>query len=225
MRTRPALPKELAAGCLVTTALLSVVSLMTMPEWPDGFDALLATIHDNPTTSQISALTFVLAQLPFLVAVIAISGLVIPRHRILGSLGVVLGVVGAFGHSVYGGVAMTQLAMAEDTAHHAVHADVLADLESSPLVVFMAMGLVGTVLGLLLLSVGLWRSHASPSWIPAALGLFLVTEFVGTAITDWAAYASSVLYLAAFTGLAATIWQRPAVDSSPSALVESQPVH
>jgi len=224
MKTQPAY-RRLAAGCLVATALLSVISLLTMPTWPDGFEPLLATIDDNPTTSQISALTFVLSQLPFLVAVVAIGGLVIPRRRILGSLGVGLGIVGAFGHSVYGGVAMTQLAMAEDTAHHAVHADLLTDLESSPLVVFMAMGLIGTVLGLLLLAIGLWRSHATPSWIPAALGLFLVTEFVGSAVTDWAAYASSVLYLTAFTGIAVTVWQRPAVDTSPSTLVESQPVH
>jgi hypothetical protein len=225
MRTRPALPKELAAGCLVTTALLSVVSLMTMPDWPDGFEDLLATINDNPTTSQISAVTFTLSQLPFLVAVVAIGGLVVPRRRILGSLGVALAVIGGFGHSVYGGVAMTQQVMAEDTANHGVHADLLTDLESSPLVLFMAMGLIGTVLGLLLLALGLWRSHATPAWIPAAIGLFLVTEFVGSAITDWAAYASSVLYLAAFTGLAVTIWQRPAVDTSPPAFVESQPVH
>lgn len=224
MKTQPEF-RKLAAGCLVATALLSGISLLTMPAWPDGFDALLATINDNPTTSQISALTFVLAQLPFLVAAVAIGGLVVPRRRILGSLGVALAVVGGFGHSVYGGVAMTQLAMAEDTAHHAVHAELLTDLESSPLVVFMAMGLIGTVLGLLLLAIGLWRTHATPAWIPAALALFLVTEFVGSAVTDWAAYASSVLYLAAFTGIAVTIWQRPAVDTSPSELVETQPVH
>lgn len=223
MNTQPA-HRRLAAGCLVATALLSVISLLTMPDWPDGFEARLATINDNPTTSQISALTFALSQLPFLVAVVAIGGLVVPRHRILGSLGVALALVGGFGHSVYGGVIITQLVMADDTAHHAVHADLLTDLESSPLVLFMAMGLIGTVLGLLLLAVGLWRAHTTPSWIPAALGLFLVAEFVGPAVTDWAAYASSVLYLAAFTGIAVTIWQRPAVDTR-STLVESQPVH
>jgi hypothetical protein len=223
MQTQPAY-RRLAAGCLVATALLSVVSLLTMPDWPDGFEALLATINDNPTTSQVSALTFALSQLPFLVAVVAIGGLVVPRHRILGSIGVALAVLGGFGHSVYGGVIMTQLAMAEDTANHAVHADLLTDLESSPLVLFMAMGLVGTVLGLLLLAIGLWRAHATPSWVPAALVLFLVAEFAGSAVTDWAAYASSVLYVAAFTGIAVTIWQRPGVDTTPHELVETQSV-
>jgi hypothetical protein len=85
------------------------------------------------------------------------------------------------------------------------------------------MGLLGTVLGLLLLTIGLWRTRAVPTWIPAALGLFLVTEFVGSAITDWAAYASSVLYLAAFTGLAVAVWQRPAVIAEPAPdLVEAE---
>jgi hypothetical protein len=212
MNTQPGLRREIAAGSLVATALLSGISLLTMPDWPDGFAALLDTIEEHPTTSLISALAFVLAQLPFLVAAVAIGGLVIPRKPVLGTIGVSFAVVGAFGHSVYGGVAMTQLEMAADKSHHAVHADLLTGLESSSLVMFMAMGLLGTVLGLLLLAIGLWRSRSVPTWIPGALGLFLLTEFVGSAITDWAAYASTLLYLAAFTGLAAAVWQRPAAN-------------
>lgn len=223
MNTQPGLRREVAAGSLVATALLSVISLLTMPEWPDGFAALLGTIEDHPTTSLVSALTFVLAQLPFFVAAVAIGGLVIPSKPVLGGIGVAFAVVGGFGHSVYGGVAITQLEMAADTSHHAVHADVLTGLESSPLLVFMAMGLLGTVLGLLLLAIGLWRSRAVPTWIPGALGLFLATEFVGSAITDWAAYASAVLYLAAFTGLAVAVWQRPAaIVESATDLVETE---
>ena len=216
MNTQPGFRREIAAGSLVATALLSGISLLTMPDWPDGFAALLGTIAEHPTTSLISALTFVLAQMPFMVAAVAIGSLVIPSKPVLGAIGVSFAVVGAFGHSVYGGVAMTQLEMAADKSHHAVHADVLTGIESSPLIAFMAMGLLGTVLGLLLLAIGLWRSRAVPTWIPAALGLFLVTEFIGSAITDWAAYASTLLYLAAFTGLAVAIWQRPAatVDSA-----------
>ena len=225
MTAQPGLRREIAAGSLIATALLSGISLLTMPDWPDGFAALLGTIEEHPTTSLISALTFVLAQLPFLVAALAIGGLVIPRKPILGGIGVVLAVIGGFGHSVYGGVAMTQLEMADDSAHHAVHADLLTGLESSPLVAFMAMGLLGTVLGLLLLAIGLWRSRAVPTWIPGALGLFLVTEFVGSAITDWAAYASTLLYLAAFTGLAVAVWQRPAANiESASDFDQQRPV-
>lgn len=226
MNTKPLVPRELAAVCLVTTALLSGISLLTMPTWPDGFDALLATVDKHPTTSLVSALTFVLAQLPLLVAAVAIGGMVIPRKPLLGGLGVALTVIGAFGHSVYGGVAMVQLEMAADSAHHGIHADLLTDLESSPLVLFMAMGLLGTVLGLLLLAIGLWRSHSVAGWIPAALALFLVTEFVGSSITDWAAYASSSLYLAALTGLAVAGWQQPAGSAeTPSEPVAEQPAH
>jgi hypothetical protein len=225
MNTKPLVRRELAAVCLVTTALLSGISLLTMPTWPDGFEALLATIDTHPTTSLISALTFVLAQLPLLVAAVAIGALVIPRKPLLGGLGVALTIIGAFGHSVYGGVAMIQLEMAADGAHHGVHADLLTEAESGPLVAFMAMGLLGTVLGLILLAIGLWRSRSVAGWIPGALALFLVTEFVGSSITDWAAYASSSLYLAALTGLAVAVWQRPTVSTeSPSEPVAEQPV-
>ena len=221
MNTQTGLRREIAAGSLVATALLSGISLLTMPDWPDGFAALLNTIDEHPTTSLISALTFVLAQLPFFIAALAIGGLVIPRRPVLGSIGVTFAFVGAFGHSVYGGVAITQLEMAKDTANHAVHADLLTGLESSPLVAFMAMGLLGTVLGLLLLAVGLWRSSAVPAWIPGALVLYLVTEFVGSAITGWAAYVSTLLSLAAFTGLAVVVWQRPAAAVAASEVVET----
>lgn len=225
MHTTPGLRRELAAGSLVATAVLSSISLLTMPDWPDGFAALLETIDAHPTTSLVSATTFVLAQLPFFVAVVAIGALVSPRKPVLGGIGVALAVVGGFGHSVYGGVIMTQLKMAQDSAHRDVHADLLTALESSPLVAFMALGLLGTVLGLLLLAIGLWRSRSVPTWIPSALGLFLVTEFVGSAITDWAAYASATLYLAAFTGLAVAVWRRPSAspDSTPE-LLDSEPV-
>ncbi len=224
MNTTPGLRRELAAGSLVATAVLSSISLLTMPDWPDGFAALLETIDESPTTSLVSAMTFVLAQLPFLVAVLAIGALVIPRKPVLGSIGVALAVVGGFGHSVYGGVIMTQLEMAKDSAQRDVHADLLTALESSPLVVFMAMGLLGTVLGLLLLAIGLWRSHSVPAWIPGALVLFLLTEFVGTALTDWAAYASSLLYVTAFTGLALAVWQRPlALPQPASELLDAEP--
>lgn len=167
-----------------------------------------------------------LAQLPFLVAAVAIGGLFIPSKPVLGAIGVSCTVVGAFGHSVYGGVAMTQLETADDKSHHAVHADLLTGLESSPLVMFMAMGLLGTVLGLLLLAIGLWRSRSVPTWIPGALGLFLVTEFVGSAVTEWATYASTLLYFAAFTGLAVAIWQRPVANiKSASDFDETETVH
>lgn len=71
------------------------------------------------------------------------------------------------------------------------------------------MGLLGTVLGLVLLTIGLWRSHVGPRWVPPALLAFMLVEFVGTAITPWAAAVGGTLQLAAFGALALTIVRSP----------------
>lgn len=205
MNTQSALRHEVPAGSLVATALLSVVSLLTMPLWPDGFLALLDTIEQHPTSSLVSALSFVLAQLPFAVGALAVARLLgASMPRLAATVGTLL-VLGAFGHSVYGGVALAQLSMAADVDHHEAHAAVLTDLESGPLVLFLAMGLIGTVAGLGLMAIGLWRTRVVAAWIPSALGLYLATEFVGSNVTHWAAYASALLYLGAFAGLAVAV--------------------
>ena len=46
--------------------------------------------------------------------------------------------------------------------------------------------------------------------------------YAGPAVTEWAAYASVVLYVASFTGIAVTIWQRSGVDTSTARLGETQ---
>ena len=92
--------------------------------------------------------------------------------------------------------------LAGDGSHRDVHVDVLADLERSPIMAFAVIGLLGTVLGLLLLSVALWRGRLGPRWVPVLLGAFLVVEFAGGAVTEWSFQVAAVLYLVAFGGLA-----------------------
>lgn len=214
-----------AAIGLVTTAVLMVVSVIFQPEFPSGASERLAAIDAAGTGGRVSAFTFVLAQLPMIAAVLGIGQLLRERAPRLSTVGTTLALVGVFGHSVYGGLAMAQLSMASDTENRAVHADLLEAIESGPAVVFMAMGLVGTVLGILLLSIGLWRAAVPPRWAGPALWLFLVVEFVGTSISEWASPVSAALYLIAFTGLAVTVWRTPratwGTHSEPTSLHES----
>lgn len=198
-----------AAAGLLTTAALMMVSTVLAPPFPGEFEQLLAGIDEAGTSATVSALGFTLAQLPFLAAVLGIGHLVRSGAPVLANLGTTLAVVGGFGHAVYGGVSMVQLSMAADEANRAVHAEILTDVESGPAVVFMAMGLLGTVLGILLLAIGLWRSRVEPRWVGPVLGAFLVIEFAGSALTEWSAYVSGVLYVLAFGALAATMWRSP----------------
>jgi hypothetical protein len=207
MKNTATFRRTAAAAGLVTTVLLMIVSTVLAPEFPAGSAAQLAAIDEGGFRAAVSAFGFTLAQLPFIVGVLGIGHLLRDRAPRLSNVGTGLAVVGGFGHAVYGGVTMLQLEMAADVANRAVHARMLEQLESGPAVAFMAMGLFGTVLGVLLLSIGLFRAGVGPRWVGPALWAFLVVEFAGHAVSDWGSHLAVILYTAAFGAIAVTIWQ------------------
>jgi hypothetical protein len=172
-----------------------------------------------------SALLFTGAQLPFAVGLAGVAHLLRVRAPRLAVLGGLFAVLGGFGHTVYGGVNVIMLQMADDLDNVAVHTEVLAGAEGGPGIPFMAMGLLGTVLGLVLIGVGLWRAGLGPRWLGPVLIAFVVVEFVGTSISAWAGYASGVLYLAAFGALALTVARTPeAAWPAPAAVTRQDEV-
>jgi hypothetical protein len=195
-----------AAIGLLTGAILSTISVITAPEFPAGFQERLAAIN---AAGAVSSLAFTLAQLPLLVGVLGIGHLLRSRAPILSNLGTSLAVIGVFGHSVVGGLSMAYLAMAADEQNRSAHAALMEGIESGPVRLFMAMGLLGTVVGVLLLAIGLWRAQVPPRWAAASLGAFLLVAFAGSALSDRAELVSLVFYLPAFTALAVTLWRSP----------------
>ncbi len=212
----------LAAGSLCLTAVLSLVSVLLAPEFVADPVDLLAVIDEAGGIAVVSALAFGLAQLPFLVGVVAVAALAHRRAPRTAWAGGVLAVLGGFGHAVFAGVNLTWLAMSADAANREALAGVVTRVESGPAVVFMAAGLLGTVLGLLLLGVALFRSRAVPRWVPVALWAFLATEFVLSNLTAWAAPLAGLLYLAAFVALAAAVLRDGDVTPAPAEAAESE---
>jgi hypothetical protein len=196
---RPA--RILAAVCLIVTALLSVVSVLLQPEFPSDPADRLAAVAESGTAGTTSLLAFALSQLPFMIAAVAIAALAASVRR-TAVVGCVLAVLGGFGHAVFSGIGLAYLGMSGDAANRDAMGAVVESIETGPAVVFMAMGLVGTVLGIILLGVALFRSGSVPRWIPVTLWAFVLTEFVGAGLSEWASPAAGLLYLAAFTGLA-----------------------
>jgi hypothetical protein len=192
------------AGSLATTALLSTLWTLTEPDLTGDYESWLGAMADAGGRAQLSGLAFVLAQLPFMVGMAGLARWLQPSR--LAVVGGVLAVLGGFGHAVYGGVMLTQTAMAEDRSNVAVFAGLLEQLEGEPVLLpFMVLGLLGTVLGVLLLSIAWWRSRTAPRWVAPALWAFLVVEFVGTNISQWAAYLALMLYLTALFAIAARL--------------------
>lgn len=205
MRNPASFRRNVAVAALVSTALLQVVSNAFGPEWVDGFEAQLAVFGEDLTSATVSAMTFLLAQLTTLVAVLGVAHLLRERTPVLSNLVPILLGLGCFGHAVHGGVMMTQLEMAADPANVGVHAGLLEAVEAGPAVAFMAMGLLGTVLGTVLLGVALLRSGVGPRWVGAGLIGFVVLEFAGSGLSEWAARAAVLLFALCFLALARTV--------------------
>lgn len=54
--------------------------------------------------------------------------------------------------------------------------------------------------------------------MPGVLGAFVVVEFVGAGVSEWAGYAAALLYLIGFGALAVTVARTsPAVWATPTA--------
>jgi len=223
MKDTASFRRAIAAGGLVATAMLMVVSVIFEPEFPTGAAERLEAIAEGGTGAAVSAVAFTLAQLPLIAALLAIGRLADEQAPRLSTIGTTLGIIGAFGHSVYGGVSMVQLSMADDSDNRELYADLLESVESGPAAIFMAMGLLGTVVGILLLSIALWRARVAPRWAAPALWAFLAVEFVGTAFSHWASLVSVILYLAAFSALAAEVLRRPRTQWSDTGQATSAP--
>jgi hypothetical protein len=188
-----------AQASLIGTPVLMAVSTVFMPDFGSSAADRLAAVGSTQAT--ISAATFVVAQLPLLVAILAIGLLLVEAAPRLSAWGTALGVLGCFGHTVWGGTSMMELVMARDASARSTYAALLDNVEGSPVMVFAAVGLLSTVLGFLLLSIGLFRSRTGPVWVGPALWAFLLLEFVGSNFSDYAMYLSGLLFAVAFFSL------------------------
>jgi hypothetical protein len=108
-----------------------------------------------------------------------------------------------------GGTGLIYLAMASDSANRPAFAGVWEKVESSPVMLFAMVGFGGTVVTLLLLSIGLFRSAIVSRWVPVLVWSFLVLEFAGSNVTRFASYAAGLCLLMAFGTIARLVWQSP----------------
>lgn len=205
--------RRLAAQvALVAGPLLAGASVVTQPDLGGSAQQQLATIATSPL-APFSAAVFAISQLAFLLAAAAIGRMVSDGAPRLSAWGTALAVLGAFGHSVYGGVMLMFVTMGREPAHRATYAALLDRVQSSPLMMFSVVGLVGTVVGLVLLGAGLVRSHTGPRWAGPALWAFVVVEFAGGAISSSASYVSTALLLVAFLPLVRVLAPRGSAGS------------
>lgn len=217
------LVRTCVAASLGVGAALTVTSVLLMPDFSGGHAERLQAIAAAQGTSTVSALTFTGSQLFLAIGLLGLAHLLRSRVPLLAAAGAVLAVLGAFGHAVYGGVNMVMLSMAQDLDAVGTHAEVLARAEQGAGLPFMAMGLLGTVLGFVVLGVALWRAQLGPRWLGPAMVGWVVVEFIGSGLSQWAGYASGLLYAVVFCTLAVLVhrssithWQTAAEVGQPA---------
>lgn len=187
---------------LVLGPVIAGLSVILQPDLSGSPSERLAAMDGS--RAAVSAVTFLISQLPLFIGILAIGRLLLPTAPRLSAWGTALGVLGCFGHTVFGGTSMIYLMMAHD-GHRAVQAELFDRIQNSPVMLFSVIGLAGTVLGLLLLGIGLYRSRVVPVWVGPAVWAFLVVEFVGTALSSYASYLSVLLLGAAFYAIAGVL--------------------
>lgn len=210
MAARPLTPARLTrlgvATALAAGAVTTVVSVVTMPDFGGDHADRLRAIAETPGVSTVSALTWVVAQLLVGVGLVGVGHLLRDRVPVLALVAAALLGLQAFGHAVYGGVNLVMLSMAQDLDAVETHAEVLADVEAGVTLPFMALGLLGTVVGMLVLAAALWRGRLGPRWLAPAIVAWLVAEFAGGALSStWSVYLSGLLYLAVLVTLAVVV--------------------
>ena len=193
------------AGLALTAPLMAVAMGTDVPFSGNGAE-MLAAMADAGGRGWLSALTYLVAQLAMIAGALGLAHLLRTGAPVLSSLGATLAVLGAFGHTVHGGSVLLTLQMAADRDHLTTHSAVFDEFVSSPAGIFSALGLLGTVLGLIVLTVAIWRVGLGPRWVPPALGGFIVLEFAGSGMSPLVGGLAGALYLSAFVALALTRW-------------------
>ena len=199
-------------ACLVLAPLLMLISSALHPPFVESYVDRLADIDERGAASWVSNALFILTQAPMLVAFLGLAHLIRTRSPRLSCVVMVLGVLATFGEAVMGGTNLVYLTMAGDSENREVLAGVWEQMESSPAMIFAMVVFIGTVLTLVLISIGLFRGRVAPRWVPVLIWLYLVLEFFGSNLTGYASYAAGVCLLIGFGALARIVAQNPGLD-------------
>ena len=169
---------------------------------------VLSTLGRAPGRAEFSTVLFVLQGLAFMVAALAIGHLLRTRFPLLSGIGASLAALGGFADAVANAFTLAFLPMARDGAHRGAYLGVITEADKLENL-FALVGLLGTVVGTLLLSIGLFRAHVGPRWVAPLLWAFLVLEFAGSGAAPVLGLAAVTLAVVAFGALGVTVSTMP----------------
>jgi hypothetical protein len=222
--SRPAsLHRLTTAACLVAAAALSVLYVLTAPLAGPDMEAYLARIADAGPSAAISVQAYLWSQPALAIGVLGVAFILRTRTPILAPISAALVVLGTFGHAAYAGIGLLQVTAAADADAHGPAAPVFESAIGGVAAPAALIGAGGTVLGVILLGIALMRVRGGFGWIGIVLVAWVLVEFAGTGLTEWAKVPSGVLLAVGFTSLAIRIgrsdlreWLRLVEAESPT---------
>jgi hypothetical protein len=197
-----------AAGLAGSAVLAAAATFVYQPTGGGRPADVLSTLGSAPDRAELSTVLFVLQGFAFVVAALAIGHLLRSRFPMLSSVGATLGAIGGFAEAVANTFTLGFLPMARDGAHRDAYLGVIAQADKLENV-FSLAGLLGTVVGTMVLSIGVFRAHVGPRWVAPVLWAFLVLEFAGSGVAPALGLAAVTLAVIAFGALAVTVWKSP----------------
>lgn len=212
-----------AAAGLVGSAVLAAAATLIYRPTGGGVPArVLDSLQRTPGAAQTSAVLFVLQGFAAILAALAIGHLLRERFPLLSSVGACLAAVGGFAEAVATTFTLVFVPMAQDPAHRGAYLGVItrADRVQN---LFGLVGLAGTVIGALVLSIGIFRASVGPRWVAPAIWVFLVLEFVGSGAAPAVGLAAVTVGVLAYAALAVTVWTSP-LDGWRTATEATAPV-
>ena len=204
------------ATALIAAPIAGLVTTLVWPRTPLDPAERLAILADAAERTQVAHILNLLTILLFIPAVAGMYRLLQPRRRRAAMIGSSLVAAGLVGWSGVLALSSAELQVARN-ADGAAGLAAAESLPSSPVAVAMtAMFLLCTFGGLIVLTIGLWRSGVTPGWVPAAVALAVVGDMAASTltvvvVTVW------VLMTAAFAAIAHARISAPA-SISPEAV-------
>jgi len=174
--------RTLAGLCLIAAPVAGLAATVVAPPAALDIGERLTIVAEHSTRFLAANLLAVLLQILLVPALLGLLHLLKGRGVVLGHIGGGLALAGVFG---YMGVLATEfvvLQMAQGDRREMIS---LAErvYGSVGFAVFLMMFLFGLLLGLIVLSVALWRARIAPIWAAACIALASVLDLVASTST------------------------------------------
>jgi hypothetical protein len=172
--------RKFAAIALIAAPLLMALGNFIDPAWSDDTAEYLAEVADGEGAYLTAGALWTLGSLLLVVGMLGVVRLVRGRRVTLGQIGAGLIIFGAIGMSA--GLAFNgfEIAMAAEDNREAMVSLSDAVEESAALTIYwVGFFMGGIVLGVILLTISLFRTKIVPIWAPILLIVSIVLGFAG----------------------------------------------